>query len=112
MILSRIQKIRMILGRSENTFSLLQWLSMTKQFFKQNYILYKKVLLCERNRHTNRGVSSTTQGGVPPLVGVPLARSDGGYPIWGTPHQGTPPARSNGGTQGGVPPSQGTPGQV
>ena len=37
-------------------------------------------------------------------VGYPPARSDGGYPRWGT-----CPARSNRGTQGGVPPSQGTP---
>ena len=53
--LSKVQKIRVILRRSENTFHLLQWLSMGKQFlkFKQikktfvpkiildNYILYK-----------------------------------------------------------------------
>ena len=74
----------------------------------------KKVLLRERKRHTDRGVSSTpsvTQGGVPP----PLARSDrggtqGGHPLAGVP---TPPARSDGGdTRGGVSPSRGTPGQV
>ena len=74
---------------------------------------YKKVLLRERKRHTDRGVISTpsvTQGGVPPirvpparsdggtqgapLLGYPRARSDGGYPRWctpiGSPHQGMP----------------------
>ena len=81
----------------------------------------KKVLLRERKRHTDRGVSSTpsvTRGGVPPRPG-PTGR---GYPRWGTPCQGTPPARSDGGylrwgtplarsdrgggtgTSGGVPP--------
>ena len=47
----------------------------------------KKVLLRERMRHTDRGVSSTpsvTQGGVPPGR-VPLARSDGGVPKGGVP---------------------------
>ena len=53
--LSKVQKIRVILRRSENTFHLLQWLSMGKQFLKfkklkktfvpkiilHNYILYK-----------------------------------------------------------------------
>ena len=53
--LSKVQKISMILGRSENSFSLLQWLSMEKQILKHkkmkktyipktilhNYILYK-----------------------------------------------------------------------
>ena len=32
--LSKVQKIRVILRRSENTFHLLQWLSMGKQFLK------------------------------------------------------------------------------
>ena len=54
----------------------------------------KKVLLRERKRHTDRGVSSTTRGGVPPPpVGFPLARSD-----WGVPKVGHPLA-------GGTPPS-------
>ena len=53
--LNKVQKIRVILGRSENLFSLLQWLSMGKQILKHkkmkktyipkiilhNYILYK-----------------------------------------------------------------------
>ena len=53
--LSKVQKIRVILRRSENTFHLLQWLSMGIQFLKfkkikktfvpkiilHNYILYK-----------------------------------------------------------------------
>ena len=52
--LSKVQKICVILGRSENTFLLLQWLSMGKQILKHkkikkthitriilhNYILY------------------------------------------------------------------------
>ena len=53
--LNKVQKIRVILRRSENTFSLLQWLSMRKQILKHkemkktyipkiilhNYILHK-----------------------------------------------------------------------
>ena len=51
----------------------------------------KKVLLRERKRHTDRGVSSTTRWGTPlPRVGVPPTRSDGGYLRWGTPRHGTP----------------------
>ena len=49
-----------------------------------------------------------SDGGYPrwgtPLPGYPPARSDGGYPRWGTPHQGTPQPGPMGGTQGGVPP--------
>ena len=57
----------------------------------------KKVLLCERKRHTDRGVSSTTRGGVPPPSGYPPpARSNGGGTRGG--------AGLTGGTQGGVPP--------
>ena len=78
-------------------------------------ITSKKVLLRERKRHTDRGVSSTTRGGIPPWPGptggtqggVPLPWSglmggvpEVGYPLSGYPH---PPARSDGGTQGGVP---------
>ena len=59
----------------------------------------KKVLLRERKRHTDRGVSSTppvNQSRVPPRAGPPrqgypwpgLMR---GYPRWGTPWQGYPP---------------------
>ena len=47
----------------------------------------KKVLLRERKRHTDRGVTSTGGGGGTP-AGVPPARvPPTGYP----PHQGTPP---------------------
>ena len=74
----------------------------------------KKVFLRERKRHTDRGVSSTTEVGCPPLSGYPPppARSDGGYPRWGTPLSGYPLARSEGGTWGGVPPIGVPPGQV
>ena len=63
--------------------------------FSQN----KKVLLHERKRPTDRGVSSTpsvTRGGVP----LPTA----GVPPW--------PGLMGGGTRGGVPPGRGRPGQV
>ena len=89
----------------------------------------KKVLLREHKRHTDRGVSSTTQlgsppwpgltlrgectqGGVPPIR-VPLARSDGGYPKWGTPlPSGYPRARSERVyPRWDTPPSWGTPHQ-
>ena len=63
-------------------------LSSRREVFK--FSINKKVLLRERKRHTDRGVSST-----PPEVGYPLpplARSDeGGYLRWGTPQQGYPP---------------------
>ena len=64
----------------------------------QTHFKNKKVLLRERKRHTDRGVSSTqsvTRGGVPPIRvppsqvwqrGVPEV----GYPSVGVPHQGTP----------------------
>ena len=61
----------------------------------------KKVLLRERKRHTDRGVSSTpsvTRGGVVPL---PPARSEGGTQDGVLPRPGLP---GGGGTQGGVPP--------
>ena len=89
-----------------------------------------KVLLRERKRHTDRGVSSTPsvvlyEYGVPPPLACrgypPLSMSDvGGTLRWGTPpmqgtlqagHWGKIPffqARSDGGTQGGVPPHWGT----
>ena len=71
--------------------------TVSRDFFRSSAFLralkrqgHKKVLLRERKRHTDRGVSSTpsdTRGGVPPPPG-----------------QGYPPARSNGGgTRGGVP---------
>ena len=68
----------------------------------------KKVLLRERKRHTDRGVSSTpsvSRGGVPPRQDTPPpARSDGGgYLRWGTPW-GQVWQRGGGGTWGGVPP--------
>ena len=58
---------------------------------------YKKVLLRERKRHTDRRLWSTpsvNRSGVPPCRGTPS-------PHWGTPHQGTPV---------GVPPSGYPPG--
>ena len=69
----------------------------------RKYLYDKKVLLRERKRHTDRGVSSTpsvTRGGVPPWQGYPLARSDGGYLRWGTPRPGgvPPPAGPGWGT--------------
>ena len=51
----------------------------------------KKILLRERKRHTYLGVSSPTRGGVPPLLGTPLARSNGGVPKVGYPPIGVPP---------------------
>ena len=54
----------------------------------QIYFQNKKVFLCERKRHTDRGVSSTpsvNRSGVPPLSGTPPARSDRGYLRLGTP---------------------------
>ena len=65
-----------------------------------SYSLYKKVLLRESKRHTDRGVSSTTpvEYPPPPPPGYPPSQVwPGGYPRWGTPHWGTPPARSDGG---------------
>ena len=75
----------------------------------------EKVLLRERKRHTDRGVSSTTQDGVPPYQGTPPPRPGptGGYLRWGTPHWGTPwPGPTGGGTWLGYPPAgpgRGTP---
>ena len=57
-------------------------------------VQYKKVLLRERKRHTDCGVSSTPSvmwGGTPPGRGTPAARSDGGYLRLGTPWLGYPP---------------------
>ena len=74
----------------------------------------KKVLLRERKRHTNRGVSSTpyvSQSGVPPgQVWLGGGGTRGGVP----PRRGTTPARSDRGgvTQGGVPPAGYPHGQV
>ena len=80
----------------------------------------KKVLLRERKRHTDRGVSSTPsvilyEVGYPPIRVPPQSGPMGGYLRWGTPlarseggtQGGVPPARSDGGTQGGVPPWSG-----
>ena len=53
----------------------------------------KKVLLRERKRHTDRGISSTRLP--PPQQGYSLGRSDRVYLRWGTPHQGYPRARSD-----------------
>ena len=77
----------------------------------------KKVLLCERKRHTDRSVSSipsvilyevgyppvrvpppgqvswgVPKVGYPPSWYPPRPGLTGGYPRWGTPHWGTPPA--------------------
>ena len=87
---------------------------------------YNKVLLRERKRHTDRGVSSTlsvNRDWVPPQQGYPQARSDGGlpevgYPLAGVPQQGYPPLPQLGyppgqvrwgGTQGVVAPLAGVP---
>ena len=64
-------------------------------------ICNKKVLLRERKRHTDRGVSSTPsviRGGVPPPSQVQWGEV--GYP----PQPGL--TQGEGGTQGGVPPGQ------
>ena len=78
--------------------------------------LNKKVLLRERKRHTDRGVSSTTRSGV-----TPPARFDrgGGYLRWGTsqpgptgggyPRWGTPLAGPGWGTPPPPAPGRGTP---
>ena len=87
----------------------------------------KKVLLRERKRYTDPGVSSTpsaSRGGVPPALymgegtrggyppaGVPPDQVWWGYLSWGSP-AGVPPARSKGGTWGRVPSSQVWPGQI
>ena len=61
----------------------------------------KKVLLRECKRHTDHSVSSTTRWGTPPPIGVPPpARSDGGYPRWGSPPDRVPPSQV---PLGGVP---------
>ena len=82
-------------------------LQQTARTLKHKIISNKKVLLRERKRHTDRGVSSTTRWGTPsPRQGTPPARSDWeGYPRWGTPCRGTAQPGLMGGTQGGVPPS-------
>ena len=81
----------------------------------------KKVLLRERKRYTDRGISITPsvilyEVGYPPS-GYPQPGLTGG--IWGgvppfgyPPSQGTPTRSDQGGTWGGVPPCQGTPCQV
>ena len=73
-----------------------------------NLIVNKKVLLCERKRHTACHVASTCYvvlTGYPPWAGTPPGRvppSCQGTPLAGyPPGQGTPPTR--------VPPRQGTP---
>ena len=89
---------------------------------------YKKVLLREHKRHTDRGVSSTTRGGVPPSQvqwGVPeVGYPSSGYPqpglTGGIPEVGNPlpigvphPARSDGGVpEVGYLPVGVSPGQV
>ena len=80
---------KMTLVRREELFLLLipqnKWMGNKNLQLAYFHVANKKVLLRERKRHTDCGVSSTTRGGV-------LSR-------WGA-----PPARSDGGTQGGVPP--------
>ena len=80
--LSKVQKIRVILGRSENSFSLLQWLSMGKQILKHktmektyipkiilhNYILYKG--------------DPTYIGTLPVDSGMPLIFTDFQHSTW------------------------------
>ena len=74
--------------------------------FKMKSVTNKKVLLRERNKHTDRGVSSTasvTRGGVPTQQGNPPprpARSDWGVPKVGYLLAGVSPTRSD---RGGVP---------
>ena len=65
----------------------------------------KKVLLRERKRHTDRGISSTTRGGTTP-VGVPLGQVQWGYPRWGTPR----PGLTGGYPKWGTPPAGAGPG--
>ena len=67
----------------------------------------KKVLLRERKRHTDRGVSSTPSvnwSGLPPVQVWRGATQGGVPPCWGTPHQSTLHPGLTEGTQGGVPP--------
>ena len=71
----------------------------------------KKVLLRERKRHTDRGVSSTTRGGVSPL-GVPPSQVQWRGNQGGVPRQGPPWPGLMGGTQGGDPLAGVPPGQV
>ena len=75
--------------------------------------LNKKVLLRERKRHTDRGVSSTTEVGYPtPLSGYPPPRQGTPVLAWG-PLIRVPPQSWLGGVSRvppiGVPPGQGTP---
>ena len=68
--------------------------------------LNKKVLLRERKRHTDRGVSSTPsvilyEVGYPPPIGVPPGKVRWGVPKVGYPHRGTPQPGLTGG--GGTP---------
>ena len=92
---------------------------------KIEMIVNKKVLLRERKRHTDRGISSTpsvSQSGVPPPGrGTPPARSDRGEGNWGgvppsqvrwgggTPLVGYPLVRSDGGDLRWGSPQQGYP---
>ena len=84
-------------------------------FIFTTLISNKKVLLCERKRHTARRVVSTPYvvlTGYPPcpdlVRGYPAGGCPGGgYPTWVTPWQGTP-SWLGGGTQVGYP-QQGTP---
>ena len=68
----------------------------------------KKVLLRERKRLTDRGVSSTTRWDTPPPSEYPPSQvwRVGGYQRWGTPHWGTP-SQVWWGTWGGVTPPSG-----
>ena len=74
---------------------------------------HKKVLLGERKRHTDRGVSSTpsvTRSGVPPPARLRPGGTQGGVPPWpgpmGVPEGGYPPPQSGyppPGPMGGTP---------
>ena len=67
---------------------------------------YKKVLLRERKRHTDRGVSSTTKVGYPPhRPGLSGGTQGGVPPCWGSPPLGYPPGQGTPqpGLMGGYP---------
>ena len=74
------------------------WPELRVVVMKCDRVMNKKVLLRERKRHTDRGVSSTPpEVGYPP-AGYPRPGPTGGYPSWGMPRQGYPPAGPGWGT--------------
>ena len=61
--LSKVQKIRVILGRLENSFSLLQWLSMGKQILKHKQMKkthISKASFCRTKCVLNPGATTVT----------------------------------------------------